>query len=341
MGRFAPSSLVRPLFVIAVVCAMACGTLLDQAPDDPTPAPDAATTDATPEDGGSDGAVRAPGTAIVDIAAGNSSTCIVVANGSVYCWGSNHRKQLGAATAPETCAGARPCSRRPMRVDGITDAKSVAVGDAWACVVHATGAVSCWGSNAQLQLGHGGSDEMCDGVSCNATPVLVTGLPDRAVQVAVGGSEEQGVTCARLQSGAVYCWGSNDVGQLGAGLSTAETSVAPVEVEGISTARFITAAPQGGNLGVCAVLASNELSCWGSGKFWMIGRAPPGGCDCFPTAAKPTLAPDADIATIGIADGTSVVARMNGSVFVYGFPGYALKPVGSMPEQVMSVSGLP
>lgn len=305
--------------------------------------PDAAAADGSAVDGGLDGSSD-PGTAIVDLAAGNSSTCIVVANGSVYCWGSNHRKQLGVTTAPETCADARPCSRRPLRVEGITDAKRVAVGDAWACVAHATGAVSCWGSNAQLQLGHSTGDEACGGVSCNATPVVVTGLPagDGVVQLAAGGDETQAVTCALLQSGKVYCWGRNHVGQLGNAELTPPTSATPVRVKGIDSARFLTAAPQGGNLGVCVVLASKELSCWGGAEFWMIGRDPDEeDCRCFPDAAKPSIVPESNIATIGIADGTSVIARTDGSVSAYGFTGYAVKALNSASNEVTPIPGLP
>ncbi|MBX3203570.1 MAG: hypothetical protein KF764_00815 [Labilithrix sp.] len=341
----ARGSLVR-LVCASAVCWAACTEFgSSNQPGDATPGPDAAAAEdgSAVDGGGSDGSAN-PDTAIVDLAAGNSSTCIVVANGSVYCWGANHRKQLGATTAPETCADARPCSRRPLRVDGITDAKRVAVGDAWACVAHATGAVSCWGSNAHLQLGHSTGDESCGGVSCNATPVAVTGLPagDAVVQLAAGGDETRAVTCARLQSGKVYCWGRNDVGQLGSGDLSPGRSATPVRVQGIDSARFLTAAPQGGNLGLCVVLESNELSCWGAAEFWMIGRDPDSEtCRCFAEAGEPSIVPDANIATIGIADGTSVIARTDGSVAAFGFAGYAVKPLGNLPEAVTPIPGLP
>ena len=64
----------------------------------------------------------------------------------------------------------------------------------------------CWGENGSHQLG--GSNG-----TYAATPVSVTGVT-AATAVAAGGSH----TCARLDTGAIWCWGSNESGQLGHGM---------------------------------------------------------------------------------------------------------------------------
>src|SRR6185369_9997194 len=57
-------------------------------------------------------------------------------------------------------------------------------------------------------LDDGGLDEF------TALPRKITGLPPGPIRSVVGGYIH---SCALMQSGAVYCWGANDHGQLGRG----------------------------------------------------------------------------------------------------------------------------
>lgn len=133
-------------------------------------------------------------------------------------------------------------------------ASSVSSGDNHNCAV-SNATVKCWGRNASGQLGN---DSTIDAVS----PVLVTGLSGTPALVSAGGSH----TCARLSDRTVWCWGSNNNGQLGDNTTT--NSRVPVQVQDISTATEISA---GGNH-TCAVLTNGTVWCWGDNLHGQLGN---------------------------------------------------------------------
>ena len=90
-------------------------------------------------------------------------------------------------------------------------AADIAVGTNFACGATQAGHVSCWGNNQYGQLGNG--------TSGNGEP-----YPVRVKGGAQGGKWLTGVTqlaaggdhmCALTDDGSLFCWGSNDRGQLG------------------------------------------------------------------------------------------------------------------------------
>jgi len=138
-----------------------------------------------------------------------------------------------------------------------------------ACARLSWGDVSCWGSNSDGQLG--------DGTQTDSTvPLLVAGLPagSGAVTVATGESH----TCAALVDTTVWCWGSNDAGQLGTG-ATSTRSLAPVQVcavydAGTSTCTsYLTGAKAvgAGRKFTCALMGDGSVRCWGIREFGKLG----------------------------------------------------------------------
>jgi alpha-tubulin suppressor-like RCC1 family protein len=67
-------------------------------------------------------------------------------------------------------------------------------------------------------------------------------------------------TCMLEEGGTVYCWGANDVGQLGDPNETADWRVTPKPVPGIEEATFVWA----DGSGTCAIIRSSVIRCWGS-----------------------------------------------------------------------------
>lgn len=96
------------------------------------------------------------------------------------------------------------------------------------CVILASRQVKCWGENAEGQLGDGGTTWVWS-PSQITTPVAVTGVV--AIQL---GSHH---SCAALDNGEIWCWGSNINGRLGSGGTysggaSGTASLAPVLVAG-------------------------------------------------------------------------------------------------------------
>jgi len=71
--------------------------------------------------------------------------------------------------------------------------------------------------------------------------------------------------CARLWSGTVQCWGLNDFGQVGNGVSDNEYS--PVAVVGLSGAASVST----GDTNTCALLSSGAVKCWGDNSSGGLG----------------------------------------------------------------------
>ena len=132
--------------------------------------------------------------------------------------------------------------------------------------------------------------------SSGTPPPPVPGPPllSGAVNVSTNGF---GTFCSVLASGGVDCWGDNQWGQLGAGLSpfTANYSDVPVGVVGISQATSVSA----NDSDFCAVLSSGGVECWGANDTGELGA----GLD--PATTDYSSVP---VAVSGIASATSVSA---------------------------------
>jgi alpha-tubulin suppressor-like RCC1 family protein len=156
---------------------------------------------------------------------------------------------------------------------------AVTVGRLHSCALRANGAAYCWGSNEFGQLGTASGTTVClqvdRSVPCEATPRPVLG----------------GLTFTRLSAGAnhtcgiavdarVYCWGSNERGQLG------EPSVpqgdAPTLIA--SGAQFVDVAA--GDEHTCAVRSDNVALCWGANSYGQLGVGSAGSGFSVPTLVQ-------------------------------------------------------
>lgn len=165
---------------------------------------------------------------IASIAAGMSSTCVVLSDGTAQCWGANRYGQLGDQTNQET--------NRPVIVRDVTNIAQIAVGDSHTCALLRDGTVRCWGYNYWGQLGNGTTKD-------SFTPATVSGLGS-AVQIAASMT----TTCAVLADGTVKCWGD-------------ESSLVPKPYVGLSGVAKLALAKNGANSG-CAQLKSGQVTCW-------------------------------------------------------------------------------
>ncbi len=160
-----------------------------------------------------DAVVTVPGlTMVTELAAGRDVTCALRMDGSVWCWGANELGQLGTSDGLD-----RPV---PMAVPGLGASTAVDVARAGmhACAALRDGSVACWGDNSSGALGDGT-------MMPRMGVVTVPGITD-AAEIACGGlGMATGFSCALMASGAVACWGADDLGQTGDGDPGLETLV--------------------------------------------------------------------------------------------------------------------
>lgn len=127
------------------------------------------------------------------------------------------------------------------------------------CAVLSSSAAKCWGSNGSGQVGDNTTTQ-------RETPVAVSVLGSGIRAISAG----QNHTCAVLVTGAVKCWGENNVGQLGNG--TTANSRIPVDVIGLSSG--VTAISAGQQF-TCALLRTGAVKCWGKDQDGQLGNGTP------------------------------------------------------------------
>ena len=189
----------------------------------------------------------AGGLTFTSISAGIGFACGVVSGGAAYCWGTNVHGQLGDGTTTQRLVPT-------LVVDGKTFA-SVAAGTTHTCGATPGGGGYCWGANADGELGDGTTTER----------LRPTSLPtDRAVFTTVSGGEFH--TCATSTGGQAYCWGLNNLGQVGDN-TVGNIRTRPTAVNG---GRTFTVASSG-NGHTCGVTSDAQVFCWGANVNGQLG----------------------------------------------------------------------
>lgn len=149
---------------------------------------------------------------VVAISSGKESSCALLSDGSVKCWGKNTFAQLGIGSTSFSSA-------TPQHVPSLgAGVASISVGGAGACALMQDSSVKCWGSNSVGQVGVGSDATVI------STPQTVSDIGNQAVALSTG----QAHNCALLNDGSVKCWGRNIDGQLGNGSFTGSNT--PVTV---------------------------------------------------------------------------------------------------------------
>lgn len=123
--------------------------------------------------------------------------------------------------------------------------------------------MQCWGDNASLQCGRAASDA---GASVDLGPI-----DDRRSDWTSVHSGRT-ATCATDMASNVYCWGSNEAGQLGTGSLAPTRAAIPQRVALPEAVLSVDVSPDGDV--ACAVTRSLELYCWGDNRWGQMGYPP-------------------------------------------------------------------
>lgn len=165
--------------------------------------------------------------AFTELSAGSLHTCGLTQDGEALCWGGQgfNLGQLGTGRfdvepEPAPVAGT-------LVLETIEATRENDIYAAGTCAVAADGTPYCWGSDAEGELGTDVSIQECtvgeSRIACSSIPRPVDGGL-RFEDVTTGLHFACGVT----PDGEAFCWGLNDVGQLGDGTTVSSTT--PVRV---------------------------------------------------------------------------------------------------------------
>ncbi len=240
----------------------------------------------------------------VAVAAGAFFTCAATQLAGptfkVYCWGENAGDVAAggvigtnATLVPGTCAAATaplttvqdpdhdavgkmfPTCTSPVQITngapGSTFLK-LAAGRSHACSISGTSPsinVNCWGGNDMGQVGQ----NVATTYQQPAVPIAnynFTSSATTPVDISLGSKH----SCMRVQRTAtpldtyVYCWGSNNKGQLGGALSTYTPVGGYLDVTGMPTAVYVvvpsnTSALASGEYHSCVIGLDQKVVCWG------------------------------------------------------------------------------
>lgn len=247
-------------------------------------------------------AVSVLGTNVQDIKAFGDTVC-ALANGKVYCWGSNSHGQLGINSTTD--------SNVPVQVKDsagtafLTNVQSISVGGYHSCAI-SYAKLWCWGRNTYYQIGDGTNTQRLLPVSSTLTTgvqevsagllhtcAIVDGVPkcwgyandgqignnsiatqispsnvlDSSLASFTGAqtiSAGYSASCANI-NGAIKCWGTNTNGTLGDGTNT--TSNKAVQVSGLTVGLQDFAV---GSYHSCAVVKGG-VQCWGRNNYGQLG----------------------------------------------------------------------
>jgi alpha-tubulin suppressor-like RCC1 family protein len=192
------------------------------------------------------------GQVLTQVSAGWWDACALDRDGSAYCWGT------GAVTS-----SAVPV---PVSLPGQRLAQ-VSAGLGENCGLSTAGAAYCWGDNGYGELGDGSTASSAAPVPVSTSGVLAG---KTLAQVSAGGFH----ACATDTTGARYCWGDNNQGDLGDG-STVQSDV-PV-LSGPLPPAGVTASPAS----AAAVVAWRAPASLDGGRLLgFTATASPGGASC-------------------------------------------------------------
>jgi alpha-tubulin suppressor-like RCC1 family protein len=212
--------------------------------------------------------------------AGRYHGCAVKSDGSAWCWSTNNISgnnfgQLGNGTVGGTFPlyGASQVQIEPAASDPeyLTDVVDLQEGSlngtptVTTCAVRTDTTVWCWGDQTDGNL----INSVAGGESPYAAPILAdaTTTFTGASQVAVGVEH----ACV-VVSGSVYCWGRNNMGQLGVGDQTDRDY--PIQVPGLDQASKVVA-----EYATTCALRNGSVYCWGLNNQGQLGIGDPAAND--------------------------------------------------------------
>jgi alpha-tubulin suppressor-like RCC1 family protein len=281
------------------------------------------------------------------VSVGEALACGLKTDGSAWCWGADGVGQLGNGVAGSEQSGS------PVGVPGMAQWTVISAGNGVACGIQSDRSLWCWGSTAEGQVGvtstssilgptellpgqtwstvsagQGGCAIKTDGeLWCWGQEAVVSdSYEPRPVPMAVGPQwtgfkwttvASRIVTsgfCATGEDGSVWCFGDDDFGEMGNGVTTTETL--PL-TQATSSATWVTVSCSLGQ--TCALDDTGNIWCWGDNRDGQVGDDLPGEAPALTPVQAGT---DTDWASVAPGDAEhSCALKKDGTLWCWGANG--------------------
>jgi len=200
------------------------------------------------------------GKVVIAVAAGQSHSLALCADGTLLAWGMNFFGQLGNGTYTN--------SNVPVAVStaGVLAGKTVsavAAGNDHSLALCSDGTLAAWGPYSNGRLGDGGTASSTVPVAVSTAGVLA----GKTVIAVTAGDSHNLALCA---DGTLVSWGANSYGQLGIGSTTFSNVPVAVSTAGVLAGKSVVAIGAGyyHSLAYCA---DGTLAAWGTNSNGQLG----------------------------------------------------------------------
>jgi|HubBroStandDraft_3_1064219.scaffolds.fasta_scaffold00221_9 alpha-tubulin suppressor-like RCC1 family protein len=195
------------------------------------------------------------------VSAGYTHSC-TISGGKAYCWGDNSDGELGNG---RTASSSVPVAVVTSGVLAGVTLTQITAGFFFTCALSTTGAVYCWGFNADGELGNNSTTNSSVPVAVTTSGVL-SGVTVTQITADSGYN-----ACALGSAGAAYCWGKNNDGQLGNNTVTSSSVPVAVSTSGVLAGKTLTQITAGNDL-TCALDSTGLAYCWGDNTRGQLGN---------------------------------------------------------------------
>jgi alpha-tubulin suppressor-like RCC1 family protein len=192
-------------------------------------------------------------------------TCALAAEGA-YCWGHGAEGEIGNGSN----SAINPV---PTKVESSATYASLSTGGHFTCGLTTFHAIDCWGLNLNGELGDSTVTELCSGsvlfgdsISCSTKPRRVSSSVP-FTKLSVGDFN----ACGLSEDGAIYCWGLNRSGELGA-VATSMCDGEPcnrIPAPVVTDLRFTDISV--GAFFTCGISTNERTYCWGENNDGQLG----------------------------------------------------------------------
>jgi alpha-tubulin suppressor-like RCC1 family protein len=223
--------------------------------------------------------------------AGYEHSCAIDLDDELRCWGRNDKGQVGDRTTATKVA--------PTEVYLGSEWTSVSAGFQHTCGIRKVGTLWCWGRNDTYGA-------VGDGTFTDRTFPVNVGGTETWTSVDTSSGSLGHHTCAIRADDTLWCWGRNDVGQLGDG--STETRSVPVQV-GIESWQSVTV----GDHHTCAIRTDQTMWCWGWNGYGQLGDG------TLATRTEPIQVDATSWTSVAAGAAHTCATRTGGALFCWGY----------------------